>query len=450
MRRLVCLGALAAASGCTGPAVSPAGDGARRARPTIEQFEIRPERRPDGTFSVVATVSHGRGHAVVLYRGEEEVHRASVRAGDYEAFLPVTEPGEYRVVIEADGAVLGAERVQAAEVPCVRATRRLELHAVRPARIRWNEGGYVVELQRWSPSDRDDAYVVQWLHEGVEAFEGRGRLALFEQIADRMEANGGTGYVDAVCAFTFGERYPAPSSLLDRPGRWEVRIHHEGRRSIAAGFTVLPRYSESSPERHEIADTEGRRSADLDFAPIDTPADTAALLARMPSACRERCPAMATLRVGKPGTYDAAEVNDPKYRGGGCMEGTPVPGHLSHWHAPGTGDPLPLPFSREELRAMMRTPEVLELRAALNHTMDFGAALERPDFYRDPRLGAEDNAERRSAWSDRDTALQRLEESQKRALGMKQVPALRALVEQQGSAPWTDAETPRHPAEPSP
>ncbi|MBI4956329.1 MAG: hypothetical protein HY908_30205 [Myxococcales bacterium] len=429
----------------SGPAKKPA----PRDAPVLESFTVRGEHGRDGaTVAVYAEFTGADALEAVLYLGKQELARTPLRRERSAAF-DLDEPGDYRVAVEAAGRALGSRPVTARANPCAGGRRRLEAHLVQPPRVVRGKRSFVVELPRWNANDRDDAYVVEWLHEGEKRYEGRGRLGYFEDLADRVERARSRKDLDEVCGFTFGEEYPGPKpgqQLLELPGEWEVRIHREGRESVAARFTVRPKGLAASAPASELGGKSGGSVAYLKLETVATPKEIAALLARIPTACQKRCPSMAVREVAAPGQYAVETIGKPQPYDGGCMERVPPLPHVAHWRPAGSDTPHPLPFSREELHALVRAERAPAPRWAVNEALFLGrTTVDRPDFEHDPDQSPDANWHRRKAWEAGDFQGQLAEEAQRRALAVQQMPPYQATIREHGKAAWRDDEIPAPP-----
>ena len=224
-----------------------------------------------------------------------------------------------------------------------------------------------------------------------------------------------------------------------------MRIHREGRPSLAATFTVRAKGKPAAPAAGELAPASGREFAYLEFATTETPKEIATLLRRIPSACPKQCPTMSMKAVTAPGQYAHESIGRAQPYPGCAERATPLP-HVAHWRPAGSDIPHPMAFSREELRTLVRSVEAPAQRWAINQALFYGETqVDRPDFEYDSNLGPEANFQRRKAWENRDFAGQLGEEAQQRALAQKRMPPLQASIRKYGKAPWNEAETPSAP-----
>jgi hypothetical protein len=352
-----------------------------------------------------------------------------------KVLLPLDGPGDYHLDIVADGRVLATRGVMARTLECAGGKKRLDAHVVRAAHV--SPGQYArlfLTVPRWNPNDRDAAYFVEWVQGGKVAFEDRGRHAYFDAAANVAETTRNLEGYDAICSFTFGEDYATPERKDFAEGsEWEVRVHREGQPSIAATFRV---------QKNEAL---GDVDFDLAFHEIPTPDSVKAIWARIPSACQRRCSAVGGSLPALPGHYRSRLVEDGIFTRPQCQEHVPVLPHMAHATTAGASLPIPLVFSPEELRAIVRDKQVVALRLALDRAFwddhdDFG--IDRPDFEYDPNQGPDANFQRRRAWEAQDFALQKAQEARGQARAAALAPPLARLVAQDGKAPFAGDETP--------
>jgi hypothetical protein len=188
---------------------------------------------------------------------------------------------------------------------------------------------------------------------------------------------------------------------------------------------------------------DGNDNSEVMMTRVETPAEITSALANIPSSCANLCQPVSRQKATAPGKYGSAGFG-PDVNGGACVR-PPRPAHVTHWKSAGAGLPHPLMFTPEELRASVRSGDVLLQRVAINRILFFGETnVVRGDWRYDATQSPEANWHRRKAYETRDFQGQTAEEGQRDAQARRLLPALRRAVQKDGGS-WERGEIPEPP-----
>jgi len=108
----------------------------------------------------------------------------------------------------------------------------------------------------WANDGPPQAWIIEWVFEGqvVTTTSGREDRGIPPQ-ASRIVGGAAGAFRDPHVVentiWTYGEEYPIPDVVAQRPGPWAARVVHGGASPVAVVFTVQPggRLAEASPRR---------------------------------------------------------------------------------------------------------------------------------------------------------------------------------------------------------